>query len=211
MKLDSLYVPEVTGQWDFDGTSNIPDLNWNSPEEVCGHFHPYAQVSMQQVATLNEATYKQLAALIDDNFLKQRVRASELKGVFVRGFKPDNTLNFHVPSSESDKNRINYANSVMFDQWEEYGSDPNRNFIERARQLLLTGDVKVHCTCPSFLYWGYQYICSVIDAAIYPEDRHPRVRNPAERGIVCKHLNKTLKVLPFHNADIAQEMKRQFG
>ena len=211
MKVTNLYSPEISGQWDFDGTVDILDLNWHSPEEVCGHFHPYARVSMRQVATLNEATYKQLGQLIDPNFLKQGIRAAELKGVFVRGFKPENTLNFHVPSSEVEKNRINYTNSVLFDQWEEYGSDANRNFMERARLLLLDGDVRLHCTCPSFLYWGYQYILTVLDAAIYPEDRHPRVRNPAERGIVCKHLNKTLRVLPFHNADIAKEMKSQFG
>jgi len=211
MKVTNLYSPEITGHWDFGGTSNIPDLNWRSPEEVCAHFHPYAKVNMRQVAILNEATYKQLGQLIDGNFLKQKIRAAELKGVLVRGFKPENTLNFHVPSSESDKNRINYTNSVLFDQWEEYGTDPNRNFIERARLLLQDGDVRLHCTCPSFLYWGYQYICTVLDAAIYPEDRHPRVRNPAERGIVCKHLHNTLRVLPFHNADIAHEMKQQFG
>lgn len=211
MKVTNLYSPEISGQWDFDGTVDMLDLNWRSPEEVCGHFHPYARVNMQQIATLNEATYKQLGQLIDPNFLKQGIRAAELKGVFIRGFKPENTLNFHVPSSEVEKNRINYTNSVLFDQWEEYGSDANRNFMERSRLLLLDGDVRLHCTCPSFLYWGYQYILTVLDAAIYPEDRHPRIRNPAERGIVCKHLNKTLRVLPFHSADIAKEMKSQFG
>lgn len=166
---------------------------------------------MGDVRTVNETTYKELGQLIDGNFLNQKVRADQLTGIRYVGFKPDDIMNFHVNSSEHASNRIRYTNSIQFDQWEEIGTDPDFNFMERARLLLWVGDIRVHCTCPSFLYWGYQYMCTVMDAAVYPEERFPRERNPAERGIVCKHLNRVLRVLPFHNAQIASELKRQFG
>jgi len=203
---------EPTYQWGFqDHEHGLGSLNWNSERDVCEHFSPYVQVSMPEVAQINEATYKQLAQQIDGGFLNQKIRSDELQGAFFIGFKPRNTMNFRVPSSEFEKNRINYINSFMFEEWDNIGSDPDFDYNERARLLLWVGNIRLHCTCPSFLYWGYQYICTVLDAAIYPEERYPRIRNPGERGIVCKHLNRTLRVLPFNNAAIARELKSQFG
>lgn len=223
MRFDSLYSPEPTQTWDYAGGTNTTDVDWRDQRAVVEHFRPHVVVSMSEVAKLNEpaygrvppnlteATYKDLASLIDGDFLNQEVRASQLRGVREVGFKPENTMNFHVDSSEFSNNRIKYTNSVLFDQWEEIGSDPDFNFMERARLLLWVGDVRLHCTCPSFLYHGYQYMCTVLDAAIYPEERFPRINNPAERGIVCKHMNRTMKVLPFHSGSIAKELKKQFG
>ena len=189
----------------------VESVDWHSHGSVCQHYQPYVQVNMEDVRVVNEATYKDVASLIDGNFLKQKIRAEELSGIRFVGFEPENVINFHVNSSKHTRNRIRYTNSVLFDQWEEIGVDPDLNFNEKSRMLLWVGDIRLHCTCPSFLYWGYQYMCTVLDAAIYPEERFPRVRNPSERGIVCKHLNRVLRVLPFHNSQIAAEMKRQFG
>lgn len=211
MRLATLQTSSPKFEWGFDDTVEVSDLNWRSHSDVCGHFHPHVTVGMQSVAQLNEATYKEIATLIDGNFLKQTVRANELDGIRYVGFKPEDVMNFHVNSSEHDENAIKYANSIQFDQWEEIGRDPDFNWNERARMLLWVGNIKLHCSCPSFLYWGYQYICTVLDAAIYPEERFPRIRNPQERGVVCKHLNRVLRVLPFHSGSIAKELRRQFG
>lgn len=199
-------------RWKFtENVQGLESLDWDSPRDVCQHFSPYVKTDISQVANINEATYKQLAQEIDGGFLNQKIRAEELRGAFFVGFKPENVMNFRVPSSEHDKNRINYINSIMFENWDEIGSDPDFDFNERARMLLWVGDIRLHCTCPSFLYWGYQSILTVLDAAIYPEERFPRIRNPNERGVVCKHLNITLRVLPFNNTAIARELKKQFG
>lgn len=203
---------EPNYQWGFqDHTHGLESLDWNNPKDVCQHFSPYVTTNMRQVSSLYEATYKQIAGEIDGGFLNQKIRSDELSGAFYIGFNPKNVVNFRVPSSEYDKNRINYIDSILFDDWEQIGSDPDLSFIERARMLLWVGNVRLHCTCPSFLYWGYQYICTVLDSAIYPEERYPRIRNPKERGIVCKHLNVTLRVLPFHSGEIAREIRSQFG
>jgi hypothetical protein len=202
--------PILRGHWNHNGTIT-ESVDWNCHSSVCGHYRPYITLPMQSIATLNESTYKELGQLVDGNFLSQNVRAEELDGIRFVGFEPEDVMNFHVNSSKHTKNRIKYTNSIQFDEWEEVGSDPDLNFTERARMLLWVGNIRLHCTCPSFLYWGYQYMCTVLNAAIYPEERFPRDRNPGERGIVCKHLNRVLRVLPFHSGEIAREAKKQFG
>jgi len=159
---------------------------------------------------LNEATYEEVASLIDGNFLLQNVRYKQLQRAKFDHFE-DNTMVFSVPSSENNKNNIVYDVRVQFVNWDEIGNDTDFNFNEKARLLLWTSDIKLHCTDPSFLYWGYQYLLTAIDASIYPEERKPVVRNPQERGIVCKHARLVLQVLPFNMGYIAQEMKNQFG
>ncbi len=204
--------PRLDPSAGYYGTNVLTEsVDWHSHSSVCQHYQPYAQIDIADVRMVNEATYKDLATMIDGNFLNQQVRAEELTGIRFVGFEPEDIMNFHINSSNHTKNRIKYTNSIQFDQWEEIGADPDFNYNEKARLLLWVGDVRFHCTCPSFLYWGYQYMCTVLDAAIYPEERFPRIRNPSERGIVCKHLNRVLRVLPFHNSQIASELKKQFG
>ena len=211
----------LAGSWDYYLKSDKTNIDFRSQEEICEAFHPHIKLNLKDISNeynqyerpslVNESTYKDIATLIDGNFLNQEVRAKELDGVRFVGFKPENTMNFHIHSSNFTENRIKYTNSVKFDQWIELGTDPDFNFVERSRLLLWVGDIRLHCTCPSFLYHGYQYMCTVLDAAIYPEERFPRIKNPSERGIVCKHMNRILKVLPFHQGQIATELKSQFG
>lgn len=191
------------------------DLNYlhehrHDAAAVCSHAMPVARMDIAQNQTLTEATYKEIADLIDGSFLAQKVRADQLNGIFYRGFD-ENTMVFEVNSSEHEENRIRYRNLIEFDEWEQIGQDNDFNAAEKARMLLWVGNIKLHCTCPSFLYWGYQYMLNVLDSAIYPEQRPPQERNPNERGIVCKHLNRVLRVLPFYSGSIAKELRNQFG
>lgn len=75
--------------------------------------------------------------------------------------------------------------------------------------LAIAGDLKVHCTCPAFNYWGYRYIITQLGAAIYPQPLEPDVRNPSRRGVICKHLATVLQVLPFWWADIGRDLRKQ--
>jgi len=210
MKINEIDHSQQCACWHLGNTDVEPEqLVFEDRNGMVELLQPYATVDMAKYA-LNEVTYKELASGIDGNFLNQKVRADALKGIRYVGFD-DNVMNFMVNSSKFDENHIQYKVSIMFDQWDELGQDTSFNFAERARMLLWVGDIRLHCTDPSFLYWGYQYILTVFDASIYPEERPPRVRNPGERGIVCKHLNRVLRVLPFHSGEIATELKRQFG
>jgi len=211
MQLNQLDEHKDCIHWHLGNDDVTPDqLVFEDQKHMVDLLKPYPTVNMKEYSQLNEATYKDIASLIDGNFLQQKVRADALNGIQLIGFD-GNVMNFLINSSEIERNRIRYQCSVMFDQWDELGQDADFNFNERARMMLWVGDIRLHCTCPSFLYWGYQYICTVLDAAIYPEVRYPKIRNPGERGVVCKHLNRILRVLPFHNAKIASELKTQFG
>lgn len=212
MQLNEIKSDRLIYQWEFEPKRiDIHTTDLTCPEVVCDTFKPKACINLRDYHNINESTYKEIAQLVDPSFLSQAQRKAKLTGIRAIGFKPPNTLNFNVNSSEYEKNRIRYVASVLFDGWEQIGSDQELTPIERARMLLWVGDIKLHCTCPAFLYWGFQYMLTVLDSAIYPEERFPEKRNPKERGIVCKHMARVLEVLPFHSGDIARELRRQFG
>lgn len=200
---------------------DISHLSHYDTEGICEVMQPMVSINMVDSQwKLDESTYKELGQLIDPQFLQQKVRADVLNGlnfskwtnlVSTQTFPEKNIMEFLINSSEFEKNRIRYVMSAMFDQWEEIGQDMDLNFQERALMLLWTGNLRLHCTCPSFLWWGYQYLMTTMDSAVIPVVITPDVRNPSQRGIVCKHLNRLLRVLPFYSGDISSEMKRQFG
>lgn len=195
--------------WELENPEVVV-LDYDDRDSLCEVYQPRLVGKFGDYAQLNEISYKELAAGIDKDFLNQRVRADALDAPQLVGFQ-NNIMNWRVRSSEFTQNRIVYLDSVLFEEWDEIGQDPNMNFNEKARLALWASNIKLHCTCPSYLYWGYQYILTVLDAAIYPETRFPKIRNPRERGIFCKHLNKVFQVLPFYLGDIAKEFRRQFG
>lgn len=159
---------------------------------------------------LTEANRKEIVARIDDYFLKHKIRRGQLGPVTFNGFKND-CMYFSVDSSQFAKNGITYIIRIKFIEWRKIGMRSDLNWIQKARLLLQQGNIKIDCTDPSFLYWGFQYMLTQINASIRRESRPPNIRNPRRRGIVSKHPSKVLQVLPFYSGDIAQELKRQFN
>lgn len=215
IKLDELeYEPKGFEELSAKLTEDYRGLDFRDREAVFKTYKPRIRLPLEEAHKLDEATYKDIAGLIDPNFLSQNIRANYLENVRFMGFEGD-TMIFNVDSdtvAKANRTQFAYAIRVQFPQWAEIGQDPDLNdYNERARMLLWVGDIKLDCTCPSFLYWGYQYILTVLDAAINPETRPPKERNPKETGSVCKHLNRVLRVLPFHMGEIANAMKQQFG
>jgi hypothetical protein len=207
------FVPSETpiGHWVADWSRPCPD--YGDANAIMRAHRPVLQFSLREIfcsPQLNEATYKQLAALIDANFLRQGERAQALRGVFYKNFDHD-TMVFYVTSSEEELNGIQYLNLVKFLAWDEYGGNPDMTPREKATQLLWMSDIQVHCDDPSFLYWGYQYILTQLNASVYPEPRPPVINNPHQRGIVCKHLNRVFRSLPFYIGDIAKAVTEQWG
>lgn len=79
-----------------------------------------------------------------------------------------------------------------------------------AKEFMNKVDVQLNCSCPADLYWGGQYIRSLgkYDAKFTRKEiRPPRVRNPRQYGMVCKHLDRLLKVLPFYGSTMAKWIK----
>lgn len=137
------------------------------------------------------------------NKLPFRDWAPLIPSVHYKGYAK-NVMQFLVPGKWNA-----WETYIQFDEWAEQVADTSVTPDEAARLLFWAGNIRVHCPCPSFSFWGFRYIMTTRDAAMFPETRFPRIRNPQLKGVVCKHLIKTLKVLPFHLADMATAIRQQ--
>ena len=104
-----------------------------------------------------------------------------------------------------------WKQEVKLKDWDEALELDDLNFKERAN-LAIFGDLEVSCNDPSWLYWGYKYIATQLDYNEGDsENRAPKIRNPNEEGVVCKHLISVLKALPFYISEVAGAMKKVKG
>ncbi len=225
MRIQSLRK-QPHGQWGIHQNHLCESVNYDSPREVVEHHMPFLRFNMQEVNILNELTYKDIAGGINGAFLNQKVRADALDPIeFIgmvdsvtgrdnRRFYSDtrNISLFNVKSSEYSENGIIYPNTVAWEDWDEVGNDPDTpSYRDKALFLIWASNVRLNCTCESFFWWGYQYILTQLDASIFPVNVAPKVRNPNVHGVVCKHMNRVLRSLPFYTGEIAAEMQEQFG
>lgn len=180
------------------------------------HDHTCPTCSRQR---LDELTYRELRSEVVPNSvpgqrtakLPFRDWAPLLRAVEVQD-NPDNNLrvaDYGTMHFKVKGNKNEWDTFINFVEWDKLLNDSSFNAPEAARMALWVGNVRLHCNCPSFAFWGFQYILSQLDASIYYEDRFPVVRNPQLRGIACKHLIKTLTVLPAHSGDMARAIKQQ--
>jgi hypothetical protein len=156
-----------------------------------------------QPVMLDEEYYQDLMRAFDPNWLPHKDYSPLIPFVRASGHK-GNTMRFFVPNKYNGWNTY-----IRFEEWHEQVNDRDLTAPEAARLLLWGANLRVHCGCPAYLFWGYNYILTQKDAAIVPETRFPTIRNPNLRGIACKHLVRTLKVLPFHLGDMAHAIKQQ--
>jgi hypothetical protein len=153
---------------------------------------------------LDELTVREIRNYVSPSNLPHRDYAPLLKKVLFQQPMRYDTMKFFVV------NNLNGWNTyIKWKEWEETLQDVSVQPVEAARLLLWGGNIAMHCNCPAYRFWGMQYICTVLDSAIVPENREPRVRNPHHKGIVCKHLNRTIKVLPFFGGTLAAIIKKQ--
>lgn len=164
----------------------------------------------EELVLLREKRYSEIMNLIDPDFLRQHDRAKVLRGAYYKGMSPENTMNFIVPSSNYAENGITYDIQVAFDDWEKYRDDDTiSRHMDKARLMINNSDMRVRCSCPSFQF-HYAYVTTMNDAIIDPPENRPApIRNPRNRGIVCKHLNRVLKTIPYNASRLGVEMKNQ--
>ncbi len=83
-----------------------------------------------------------------------------------------------------------------------------------AKEFMNRADIQLFCSCPADLYWGGHYIRSLgkYDAKYTrKETRPPKVRNPRQYGMVCKHLDRLLKAFPFYGSTMAKWLRDFYG
>jgi hypothetical protein len=228
MEIHGINVSTPRGRWVADWTKT-GDCDYNNLESVIMTHRPVLQFRLSDMLSINEATYRDLVSRINPRFLHQGIRSGPhqpytlphdgkqyffaARGLSFQGFNDDTMIFYVTPSTEYPKRQKPpyYENLVRFLNWFDTGSNNDMKPREKAFDLLWNSDIQLHCSDPSFLYWGYKYILSQINASIEPEDRPPSIRNPSQLGICCKHLNRVLRVLPFYNGDIAKALINQFG
>lgn len=134
-------------------------------------------------------TYNQL--LSEKHFLKVQQRAQKLNGVKLQAIYYDSAVLTFKTISGTDHRTI-WTQTVHLEDLDVVLTS------ERRIDMALRGtELKVNCNCPAFQYWGFKYIAWKKGYGIEKEIRRPKVRNPYQKGTVCKHLYQVMQVYPF--------------
>jgi len=122
------------------------------------------------------------------------------------GCEDDGTLLFKTKSSDGSKY---YEERIVLDDLDTYKKDTTLTDFKRVT-LAITGDIRVKCSCPAFLWWGSEYILTYLKAVEGPGNTiFPEVRNPELKGSVCKHLLNVFDILPFSTGKIVQALRNK--
>jgi len=150
---------------------------------------------------------------IDRNFLhhadhlENDTERGTLEFLEMRG----DTAYFRIESNEFPGKYFMMA--TKFEEFSEIMNDPELPTARKKAFALVKGpksSFRVHCTCPSFRY-HYQYVATNKGDAIAPQKTPAVIRNPANRGAMCKHLDLLTDVLPFNAMRFVSAIKAQMG
>lgn len=129
---------------------------------------------------------------------RSKTRAAT-QGLTAKLYKVDgNSIIYTVDSSDHDKD---YYVTIQL-------IDLTGNKL-RSLKSALSGNVRMHCTCPAFLYQGYKYISYKKGVGINKEDRSPDITNPNKEGLACKHILVALNQLKSDYSSIYSMLKEQ--
>jgi hypothetical protein len=171
---------------------------------------------------LAEFTARDILKGVDWDFISMRKHWADTRrrGVQYVPYNSSNPRNgsngsylfFKTPLSPRSINRgytkDAWYQTVQLQDLDEALRTPDLNLQEKVN-LAIAGELRVHCTCPAFNWWGYRYIVTQLDTEIYSQPIKPDIRNPGRRGVICKHLATVLQVLPFWWSDISRDLKAQ--
>lgn len=170
-------------------------------------------------SAIHEATAAELRADDDRRFLKKAERVRELSAVSGTFFESyvhrSGTLTFKTPSAHFSENGLVYAQTIklleIHPAIKKFSAmSSGTPWLQIAvREAMFNGDIRCHCTCPAWKFWGWQYIGTQDDFATRSENRFPIERNPSLRGTVCKHLHQALQVLPFNAGNVMMAIREQ--
>ena len=158
---------------------------------------------------IQELTAKDLIAMSGDGFLDIKRKSDSTPGLDYLTTTQDGIVHFETPSHTTERGII-YRQEIklldLFKLIEEFGSTLQP--LEIVRKAI-AGNIKVDCSDPSWLYWGFQYKGTKHGYALYPEPRAPMIRNPKLQGVTCKHIMTAMKVLPFTATRITADLIKQ--
>lgn len=152
---------------------------------------------------LDELTRKDLVAEVDRNTKSKSKLVSRARYL---GITEDYTVFFRVPSVTA-KPPTNYTVKIKLVEYPDIADEKDISIREKVR-LAIAGDLQISCTCPAYLYFGYKYILTQMDAnESDPEHRFPKVKNPKLQGAMCKHCYAAMLAFPLTWTRIAKDIK----
>lgn len=75
--------------------------------------------------------------------------------------------------------------------------------IQQLTDIILNSNLEIACTCPAYLYWGFQYVDAVRNCGLWIASISPDVRNPNLKAGGCKHLHRILSEWDGYAREIA--------
>jgi len=88
--------------------------------------------------------------------------------------------------------------------------DGKVSLLKALRTTVGHGDIRVHCNCPAYKWWGWSYISTQVGYKFGKrQDIFPKIRNPRLHGSVCKHLINALGALPFNVPVLVKKARLQ--
>lgn len=152
---------------------------------------------------IDELTRKDLIADVD-KWTKDKARLVR-KAVYL-GITEDYTVFFRVPSVTA-RPSTNYTVKISLVDYPDIAEDKDLSVQEKVR-LAIAGDLKISCTCPAYLYFGYKYILTQLDSnESDAEHRFPKIRNPKLNGVMCKHCYIAMQAFPLNWSSIAKDIE----
>ena len=156
------------------------------------------------ISRLDEITRKDL---ISDTDKWTKDKSKLVKRATYLGITEDYTVFFRVPSVTADP-PTNYTVKIQLLDYPEVADDEDLDIKEKVR-LAIAGDLKISCTCPAYLYFGYKYILTQLDSnESNPENRFPKIKNPKLQGVMCKHCYTAINAFPFNWTSIARDLSK---
>lgn len=134
----------------------------------------------------------------EKNFLDVSQRSTEIGGARIMSLsQADAIITFSIQGLTGVYNEYIRIKKLV-------GVNTSSYTVDELTSVILTSDLEVACTCPAFLYWGFQYISAIESYGLWIATISPDVRNPNLRGNVCKHLYNILSNWPRFSAEIAE-------
>jgi len=151
------------------------------------------------------ATYRSL--LREKDFLKVQLRARAVwkNGIVLSAIYYRNNEIIFKTRSATDP-RLIYTERIQLTDLSIEKILAAKKFRD-IEDMIKNGDIKVYCSCPAFLFWGYKYMAWKGGYGLEKETRSPRIRNPYEKGYLCKHLYAICQIFPLLARPIASKFK----
>ena len=130
-------------------------------------------------------------------------RAKSLEAPEYIGVTKDYVVQMRVKSATGSGS---YIVKIKLVEYPDIATETDITTREKVR-LALAGDIAIHCSCPAFKWWGYEYIMTQLGAnSSSVQDIYPQVRNPKLEGTLCKHSYKAIKRFGSYWSRVAKDI-----